>query len=371
MGAWRAGVGWAWNGCILLLIKHVINSTNQCQTVQRLTSLCAHTPGTTWSSGAPKLAGMMHVKLTRRHLLAVSATLLPVWSQAADRPPARLVIVGGAEDRLQDKLILRRFLALSGGVDGNVLILTAASLDQAASWAGYAQVFREIGATQTSHLPIQSVEEANAPATVQRILSADGIFLTGGDQRRLMQRLAGTYAAHALHIAFQVRSCCIGGTSAGAAAMAHVMLAEGDTPPLPEKDAAVLGLGLGFVANAIIDQHFSQRRRLGRLLSALAQRPDLLGVGIDEDTALLIERGKGVEVIGKGSVTLLDGRRMRTNYRDAASSERLEMLGVRLHVLPAGNHYDSNASPRLNAKPVPASLREAVAFLAVPGPIRE
>lgn len=314
---------------------------------------------------------MIRHPLTRRQLLAFGAATLPALSFSADRSPALLVIVGGAEDRLKDKVILRRFLELSDGVDGNVLVLTAASLDQAASWAGYAQVFREMGATKTSHLPIHSVDDANAPETINRILNADGIFITGGDQRRMMQRLAGTSAARALHIAFHVRSCCMGGTSAGAAVMSHIMLAEGETPQLPEKDAAVLGSGLGFVANAIIDQHFSQRRRLGRLLSALAQRPDMLGVGIDEDTALLIERGRGIEVIGKGTVTLIDGRRMRTNYRDAESSERLEMLGVTLHVLPAGNHYYSEPLTRLNSKPVPSSLRDAVGFLAAPGPIRD
>ena len=303
--------------------------------------------------------------------MAIGAVALPVWTLAANRDPALLVIVGGAEDRLKDKVILRRFLELSDGVNGNVLILTAASSDQAASWAGYEQVFREMGATNTSHLPIYSVEDANAPDTVNRILNADGIFITGGDQRRLMERLAGTGAAHALHIAFHVRSCCIGGTSAGAAVMSQVMLAEGDTPQLPEKDAAVLGVGLGFVSNAIIDQHFSQRRRFGRLMSALAQRSDLLGVGIDEDTALLIERGRGIEVIGKGTVTLIDGRRMRTNYHDVGASGRLEMLGVSLHVLPAGNHYYSEPLTRLDSKPFPTSLHDAVGFLAAPGPIRD
>jgi len=281
-----------------------------------------------------------------------------------------LVVVGGAEDRLNDKVILRRFLELSGGDQANVLILTAASADQAASWAGYERVFREMGATHTSHLPIFSAEEANDPETVNRILNADGIFITGGDQRRLMQRLLGSEAAHALHIAFHVRSCCMGGTSAGAAVMSYVMLAEGDTPQLPEKDAAVLGVGLGFVSNAIIDQHFSQRRRLGRLLSALAQRPDLLGVGIDENTALLIERGRGIEVIGKGTVTLIDGRRMRTNYRDVDSSEHLEMLGISMHVLPAGNRYYSDTSARQGSKRIPNTLQDAINFLTVPGPIR-
>ena len=314
---------------------------------------------------------MTHSKFNRRQLLAIGAVALPVWTLAANRDPALLVIVGGAEDRLKDKVILRRFLELSDGVNGNVLILTAASSDQAASWAGYEQVFREMGATNTSHLPIYSVDDANAPDTINRILNADGLFITGGDQRRLMERLAGTGAAHALHIAFHVRSCCIGGTSAGAAVMSQVMLAEGDTPQLPEKDAAVLGVGLGFVSNAIIDQHFSQRRRFGRLMSALAQRSDLLSVGIDEDTALLIERGRGIEVIGKGTVTLIDGRRMRTNYHDVGASGRLEMLGVSLHVLPAGNHYYSEPLTRLDSTPFPSSLHDAVGFLAAPGPIRD
>lgn len=313
---------------------------------------------------------MIHGQLNRRQVLALGAATSPALSFAVPRPPAQIVVVGGAEDRLRDKVILRRFLELSDGVDGKVLILTAASSDQAASWTGYERVFLEMGATNTSHLPIHTIEDANSPDTINRILNADGIFLTGGDQRRLMERLWETDAARALHQAFHLRSCCIGGTSAGAAVMSRIMLAEGDTPQLPEKDAAILGLGLGFVSNAIIDQHFSQRRRLGRLLSALAQRPDLLGVGIDEDTALIIDRGRGVEVIGNGTVTLIDGRLMRTNYRNADSSERLEMLGVRLHVLPAGNQYYIHSAPRANSKQVPTSLRDAVSFLAAPGSIR-
>jgi len=148
------------------------------------------------------------------------------------------------------------------------------------------------------------------------------------------------------------------------------MLAEGDTPPLPEKDAAVLSLGLGFVSNAIIDQHFSQRRRFGRLLSAIALRQDMLGIGIDEDTALVIERGNGVEVIGRGAVTLIDGRRMRTNYFDVDASDRLEMLGVVMHVLPAGHSYLGRPSARPGARSLPSSLRDAISVISAPGPIR-
>jgi cyanophycinase len=314
---------------------------------------------------------MSFSSFNRRQLLALGASALSLPAMALSTRPGRLVVVGGAEDRLKDKVILRRFLSLCGGERANVLVLTAASSDQAASWLGYEQVFREMGATQTTHLPIHTLEDANSADTVNRILNADGIFMSGGDQRRLMARLIDTEAARAMHTAFHLRRCCIGGTSAGAAVMSHIMLAEGGTPVLPKKDAAVLEEGLGFVPNAIIDQHFSERRRLGRLMSVLAQRPDLLGVGIDEDTALIIERGTGVEVVGNGVVTLIDGRRMRSNFGAAAASEHLEMLGVTLHVLPAGNRYSSFAeSAGGTSSRLPGSLRSAITELVEPGPIR-
>ena len=309
--------------------------------------------------------------MSRRALLAWSAAMLSTGASAAVRPPARLVIVGGAEDRLKDKIILRRFVELSGGMQANILLITAASADQAASWAGYQPVFAELGATNITPLVINNPDDANDPAIVNRILSADGIFMTGGDQRRLMERLANTEAAHAMHIAFHVRSCCMGGTSAGAAVMSQNMLAVGGTPSLPEKDAAVLETGLGFVTSAIIDQHFSQRHRLGRLLSTIAQRPDLLGVGIDEDTALVIERDRGIEVIGRGAVTMIDGHQMRTNYDEVKSSDRLEMLGIAMHVLPAGNRYYTNPVDKSElSRPMPASLREAIRILVAAGPLR-
>lgn len=313
---------------------------------------------------------MTYLNLNRRHLLALGAAALHPVAFATPRRAGHLMVVGGAEDRLKDKIILRRFLELCGGPSANILLLTAASSDQAAAWRGYAQVFQEMGSTQASQLVMSSPDEANDPAIAARILNADGIFMTGGDQRRLMACLWETQAARAMHTAFHVRGCCIGGTSAGAAAMSRIMLAEGDTPPLPQKDAAVLDVGLGFVDSAIVDQHFSQRRRLGRLLSVLAQRPDMLGVGIDEDTALIIERGRGIEVIGQGVVTLIDGRRMRSNFNDVAPNESLEMLGVTMHVLPAGNRYGSTVTERGISRPMPTTLRDAIRVLVAPGPIR-
>lgn len=317
---------------------------------------------------------MISIRFNRRRWLALGLALaaLPVAAPAEDsayqRRLGHLVVIGGAEDRLKDRVILRRFVELCGGPQAQILVLTAASADPAASWRGYEPVFRELGAERCEPLDIHSTEEASDPALVNRLLHADGIFMTGGDQRRLMGLLWETEAARAMHLAFHLRGCCIGGTSAGAAALSRLMLAEGDTPRLPEKDAAVLDLGLGFVSRAIIDQHFSERRRLGRLLSVLAQRPDMLGVGIDEDTALVIERGQGVEVIGQGAVTLIDGRRMRSNFEDVDANERLEMLGVNLHVLPAGHRY--SVQGERGTRGLPATLMDAIGTLVAPGPIR-
>jgi cyanophycinase len=153
-------------------------------------------------------------------------------------------------------------------------------------------------------------------------------------------------AYQSLHQSFHLNRCCIGGTSAGAAVMSRHMIAQGPAVLRPSKDAVDTDIGLGLLSQAVVDQHFSERRRLPRLLSTLAMRPDLLGVGIDEDTALVIERGEGIEVIGKGSVTLVDPSQMQTNVDDLDALEPIEMLGVQLHMLPAGHRYSVKSVDR-------------------------
>lgn len=301
--------------------------------------------------------------------LGAGLLALPAIPQAQERRTGTLLIVGGAEDRLQDRVILRTFVELCGGPSARILVCTAASGDPAASWAGYQPVFAALGADHCQHLEISTPEHANDPVRVSQILQADGIFLGGGDQRRLMGLLWETEAARALHIAFHLRGATIGGTSAGAAALSRQMLAIGEATPRPEKDVVSVDIGLGFVSRAVVDQHFSERGRLGRLLSALAQRPDLLGVGVDEDTALVIERGLSVQVIGAGNVTLVDGRHMNTNFRDLGPAERLEMLGVQLHVLPSGHRYALSPSDP-HSRRLPLALKEAIRLLVEPGPIR-
>lgn len=310
---------------------------------------------------------------TRRDaLLALAgAFTLPGLASAAT-PPRRhghLIAVGGAEDRQRDRLILRRFIDLSGGPEARLLLLTAASGDPEGAWAGYQGVFAELGAQRVEPIDFRTPEQANDPAAVDRLLAADGIYISGGDQRRLMSVLWETQAARALHLAFHLRGCCIGGTSAGAAALSRQMLAIGEPALRPYRDAVSLDIGLGLLSSAIVDQHFNERHRLGRLLSALALRPDLLGIGIDEDTALVIERGRGLQVLGNGAVTLVDGRQMRSNVREVDPEEPLQMLDVRVHLLPAGTRYELIDTDPDTPAPPPA-LRQALELLVRPGPIR-
>ncbi len=307
--------------------------------------------------------------LRRRTWLAglLAGSALPAFGR--NPRTGHLVIVGGAMDLRQDKRILRRFVELSGGAGARIRVISAASGDPPAAWASVAPAFADLGVRDCQWVPIADRAAADSAEVTAALLQAEGLFLTGGDQNRLMALLWETRAFGALHTAFHLHGCCVGGTSAGAAVMSRHMLAQGEATRLPEKEVANLDLGLGFVPGAIIDQHFSERGRLGRLLSAVAQRPELLGVGIDEDTALVIERGTAIDVIGQGAVTVVDGRRMHTNATLIEARERLEMLGVRLHLLPAGRRYSAN--PRVQrVQEAPHSLHEVVNLLVQPGPIR-
>ena len=298
---------------------------------------------------------------------AAAASAASAHAQAARAGP--LLIAGGAMDLRGDKAVLRRFVELSGGSRARIRVIAAASANPQAAWSFYGPALAALGVGDCTLLDLPDRDTADDPATSEQLLQASGVFLTGGDQNRLMARLWETRAMGALHTAHHLQGCCIGGTSAGAAVMSRHMLAQGEAVRLPEKEVAALDLGLGLVHTAIIDQHFSERGRLGRLLSAVAQRPQVLGVGIDEDTALVIERGRAIEVVGQGAVTVVDGRQMRTNADLIDARERLEMLGVRLHLLPAGYRY--SADPEVQqALDLPPSLRDVIGLLVAPGPIR-
>ncbi|MDB5943437.1 MAG: cphB [Ramlibacter sp.] len=297
--------------------------------------------------------------MRRRNLLISSLLAGPALRLAAQGPVrGRLVIVGGAEDRVHDRRILRRFLDDAGGPPSRVRLLAAASSVPLVVADSYRRAFGEIGATDCELLPLLERDAAFRPEVVQAILDADAIFITGGNQSRLMGVLQDTPALTALQHAHGHLGRCIAGTSAGAAAMSRHMIAQGPAVRSPRKDVVGTGTGLGLLPAAIVDQHFSERGRLARLLSALAQRPDLLGVGVDEDTALIVESGEAIEVIGSGAVTLVDPSSMHTNVGEIEPQGAIEMLGLRLHTLPAGQRYPVRHA-RQDA-PWPAGLLQAV-----------
>ncbi|HEX8606616.1 MAG TPA: cyanophycinase [Pseudoduganella sp.] len=250
-----------------------------------------------------------------------------------------LVIVGGHEDHENSKEILSRFVQLSGGNTATIAVITAASRVPDKMWERYDVVFRDLGVRDVIRVDLPDRATANDPALAARVRQCQGIWMTGGDQKRLLAMIGGTLLDEAMHGALKEAGACIGGTSAGASAMCGHMLSDGKADLLPEKGSVNLGAGLGFVQRVVIDQHFSERHRLARLLTIVAQNPYLLGIGIDEDTALVVERGVGIEVIGAGSVTVVDGRTMISNVADISTGGTPQLIDVRLHLLPAGSSF--------------------------------
>jgi cyanophycinase len=252
------------------------------------------------------------------------------------------MIIGGGEDRTDSMDVLKRFVDLAGGPSQPIVVLTAASTVPDDVWDMYAKAFAEMGVTGATHVRVESRAEAEDDMLAHRVAQASGIFMTGGDQKRLAAILGGTQLERAMRKAYLDGGACIAGTSAGASALCTHMLSEGKAELAPEKGAVRLGAGLGYVTRVIIDQHFSQRHRLNRLLSVVAQSPFLLGAGIDEDTALMVACDR-IEVVGEGTVTVVDCRQAVTNIAEVRSGAVPEMLDVRLHVLPSGASFERAA----------------------------
>ena len=280
-----------------------------------------------------------------------------------------LVIIGGSEDRKEDMPILTRFVELCGGPGAKIVVITAASQVADQMWEMYDSAFSALGVTRHSHLEVTSRQDANSPDYVRQVAEADGIFMTGGDQKRLLALIGGTAMDAEMHKALKLRGATIGGTSAGASAMSGHMLAQGRAEIRPEKGSVSLGAGLGFLHRVVIDQHFSERQRLSRLLTVVAQNPYLQGIGIDEDTALVVERGVGIEVVGQGAVTVVDGRTMVTNVADIADRDTPELIDVRLHLLPAGSRYRLPGGDAAGANKLPAPLLDFLENVTKRNPI--
>jgi cyanophycinase len=269
-----------------------------------------------------------------------------------------LLIIGGAEDKLRQRQILSRFTSLAGGAEARVAIVsTASSLGDEATEL-YISLFRQLGIPDVRGLRPLSREDANDASAVEAVNDATGVFMTGGNQLRLSSVIGGTALGRAI-VDRHKHGAIVAGTSAGASAISTHMVAFGTSGTTPKQRMTQMSAGLGLLPGVIIDQHFEQRNRIGRLLALIAQSPALLGMGIDEDTAALVSPSGVMEVLGKGSVTILDPARLQTDAYEVKRHRPMMVSGVVLHSLPSGYRFDLRRRRLLAPlRPVSASERD-------------
>ena len=257
-----------------------------------------------------------------------------------------VIVIGGAEDKVRDRLILGRFVALAGGRDAKIAVISTASSMGPEAGERYRSIFTELGAAAVIPLHAVTRTQANDEHIARQVRDASGVFMTGGNQLRLSSMIGGTRLADAIMTRFQ-DGAAVAGTSAGASAVSSHMIAFGASGATPKHRMAQIAAGLGLLPGVIVDQHFQQRNRLGRLLSLIAQNPSLLGLGVDEDTAGVVGPDSVMEVIGRGSVTVVDGSASETDAWEIRGHRPLMISGVVLHSLPAGYKFDIRRRTRV------------------------
>jgi cyanophycinase len=251
----------------------------------------------------------------------------------------QLVIIGGAEDKEGDCTILREFVRRAGGLQARIVVMTVATGLPGEVGEQYLNIFERLGVEDVRVVDTARRENADDPQAIEAIKKATGVFFTGGNQARITELLKDSEVDKTLHQCF-AEGLVIAGTSAGAAMMPDVMIVEGESETNPRMEVVKMGPGMGFLPGIVIDQHFAQRGRLGRLVSALAQQPAVLGFGIDENTAIAIN-GHDVEVIGESAVTVVDVANVtHTNIEGLLKDEDLAICNAKLHILPHGYKFD-------------------------------
>lgn len=250
-----------------------------------------------------------------------------------------IIPIGGAEERFNNPEILDRFVAECGGKSARISIIpTASELED--TGRNYEKLFRKLGIKHARVLQILTREDCSDEKYLAYIEKSDGVFMTGGNQLRLSTTLGGTPVAQLIRRR-NAAGMHVAGTSAGAAFMPEHMIAGGSEGSTPSPDKVTLAPGLGLTNNFIIDQHFRQRDRLGRLLTALAYNPFAVGIGLDEDTAAFIRPGDDLEVVGSGGITVIDPTHLSHSSMDVARrGEPVSLIGVNLHILVTGGRFE-------------------------------
>jgi cyanophycinase len=250
-----------------------------------------------------------------------------------------IIPIGGAEEKFHNPEILDRFVEACGGKDSRIgIIPTASELED--TGRNYEKLFRQLGVKHAQVLPFITRDDCQNDEYLDYIEKSDGVFLTGGNQLRLSTTVGGTAVAQLIRRR-NAAGMHVAGTSAGAAFMPEHMIAGGLEGSTPSPDMVTMAPGLGLTNNFIIDQHFRQRDRLGRLLTALAYNPFAVGIGLDEDTAAFIRPGDDLEVVGSGGITIIDPTHLSYSSMDKARrGEPVSLIGVKLHILIAGGRFE-------------------------------
>ena len=258
-----------------------------------------------------------------------------------------IIPIGGAEDKESRRQILKRFVQLSGGRDADIVVIPTASR-LANTGSRYVDLFERLEAGRTTIVDFADREDGQRDDYLRALENASGVFFTGGNQLRISTILGGTPAAKLIR-ARNAHGMHVAGTSAGASILSEHMIAFGKEGSSPRAGSVRLAPGLGLTNRFIIDQHFRQRDRLGRLVAALAYNPFAIGIGLDEDTAAFIGPDNTLEVEGSGALTVVDASDLTfSSMADVSQSQPVCLLGLRVHLLVAGatdNLHTRQASP--------------------------
>ena len=262
----------------------------------------------------------------------------------------RLVAIGGAEDKEGDCRVLKEVVRLARGPKARIVVMTVATDHPDEVGREYKAVFNRLGVDDVRVVDVSSRADALDPKALEAIEAATCLFFTGGDQLHVTSLIGGSRMQALIHRRYE-KGMLVAGTSAGAAMMSNSMIVKGDSDENPRFEAVQLGPGMDLLVGACIDTHFSQRGRHGRLLTAAAHYPQDLGIGIDEDTAIVVNRGE-FEVVGSGAVTVIDAGAMTyTNLPYVEPEESLSLHGVRVHVLSEGHKFNLAAREPVAAEP--------------------
>lgn len=253
------------------------------------------------------------------------------------------MVIGGAEDKVHGREILQTFFRRSGGEESRIVIIPCASREPAVNGAVYRQIFEEMGTKAVEVLDIRERDQAESSLWMSFLEGVTGVFMTGGDQLRLCGILAETPLMNQVRLLVHSGQITLAGTSAGAAAMGHHMISGGGSGECPNRCLVDMAEGFGILPDVIVDQHFHNRNRMARLMSAIATHPAHFGIGIDEDTCALFEHNHSLQVLGKGTVTVIDPQdfpESQSTLDAEMTPEPMRIHNLRVHILGYGDRYD-------------------------------